>query len=50
MKVPALVLDVNEAEARKLLLTLDPLAQLADTATDALRALGGQGPAGDAGA
>src|SRR6218665_467048 len=29
--VPVLVIDVNEAEAQKLLLTLDPLAALAGT-------------------
>jgi hypothetical protein len=28
--VPVLVLDVNEAEANKILLTLDPLAAMAD--------------------
>ena len=31
MEVPVLVLDVNEAEAAKLLATLDPLAGLAET-------------------
>ena len=30
-KVPVLVLDLNDAEAEKLLVTLDPLAALADT-------------------
>jgi hypothetical protein len=30
-KVPVLVLDLNDAEAEKLLATLDPLAALADT-------------------
>jgi DNA modification methylase len=39
MDVPVLVLDVTEAEAEKLLLTLDPLASLAQADGDALRAL-----------
>jgi hypothetical protein len=42
MEVDVEVLDVNDAEARALLLSLDPLAQLADydrTALDRLRAL-----------
>jgi hypothetical protein len=42
MEVEVEVLDVNEAEARALLLSLDPLAQLADydgVALDRLRAL-----------
>jgi DNA modification methylase len=37
--VPVLVLDVTEAEADKLLLSLDPLAAMAEGDTDALRAL-----------
>jgi DNA modification methylase len=39
MEVPVLVLDVTEAEADKLLLTLDPLASLAEANRDALTAL-----------
>src|SRR6516164_6029185 len=39
MEVPVLVLDVTEDEANKLLLTLDPLASLAQADCDALRAL-----------
>jgi DNA modification methylase len=39
MEVPVLVLDVTEAEADKLLLTLDPLASLAEANRDALIAL-----------
>jgi hypothetical protein len=31
MVVPVLILDVNEAEADKILATLDPLAAMADT-------------------
>jgi len=38
-KVPALVLDVTEDEADKILLTLDPLAGMAGTDKDALSAL-----------
>ena len=38
-EVPVLVLDVSEEEADKLLLTLDPLAALAETDRDALKAL-----------
>jgi len=37
--VPVLVLDVNEQEAEKLLATLDPLAALAGSASDALAEL-----------
>jgi DNA modification methylase len=37
--VPVLVLDVTEAEADKLLLTLDPLAAMAEGDTDALKQL-----------
>ena len=37
--VPVLVLDVTEAEADKLLLTLDPLASMAETDTERVRAL-----------
>ena len=37
--VPVLVLDVNEEEADKILLTLDPLASMAETDNDAVRAL-----------
>jgi len=39
MEVPVLVLDVNEAEADKLLVTLDPLASLAEADRDALTSL-----------
>lgn len=35
-KVPVLVLDVTEEEANKLLLTLDPLAAMAEASTEAL--------------
>jgi hypothetical protein len=38
-EVPVLVLDVTEAEADKLLLSLDPLAELAETNAQALDAL-----------
>jgi len=38
-EVPVLVLDINEAEADKLLLSLDPLAALAETNAVALDAL-----------
>ena len=37
--VPVLVLDITEEEADKILLTLDPLAAMADTDTEALLAL-----------
>jgi hypothetical protein len=37
--VPVLILDINEAEADKLLLSLDPLAALAETNAHALDAL-----------
>ncbi len=37
--VPVLVLDVNEQEANKLLLSLDPLSAMADVDTGALDAL-----------
>ena len=39
MEVPVLVLDVDEAEAKLLLATLDPLAGLAEANNDALDAL-----------
>jgi hypothetical protein len=39
MDVPVLILDVTEAEARKLLVTLDPLAGLAEPDQDILAAL-----------
>jgi DNA modification methylase len=39
MEVPVLVLDVDEDEARKLLATIDPLAALAESDGDKLRAL-----------
>jgi hypothetical protein len=35
-EIPVLVLDVNEDEAKKLLLTLDPLAAMAETDKEAL--------------
>lgn len=38
-EVPVLILDINEAEADKLLLSLDPLAALAETNAHALDAL-----------
>jgi DNA modification methylase len=38
-EVPVLILDINEAEADKLLLSLDPLAALAETNAQALDAL-----------
>ena len=38
-KVPVLVLDVTEEEADKLLVTLDPLAAMADTNAEALEAV-----------
>jgi DNA modification methylase len=41
-EVPVLILDVNEAEADKLLLSLDPLAAMAEGDADALRTLLGQ--------
>jgi ubiquinone/menaquinone biosynthesis C-methylase UbiE len=37
--LPVLVLDLNDEEATKMLLTLDPLAAMAETDTDALAAL-----------
>ena len=37
--VPVLVLDVSEAEALKLLVTLDPLAAMAETNAEVLRGL-----------
>jgi DNA modification methylase len=37
--VPVLVLDVNEAEADKLLLTIDPLAAMAEADSERIRAL-----------
>jgi len=39
LEVPVLILDVNEAEADKLLLSLDPLAALAETNAIALDSL-----------
>jgi DNA modification methylase len=39
MEVPVLILDVNEAEADKLLLTLDPLAAMAETDAQRLQEL-----------
>src|SRR5439155_3109266 len=39
MEVPVLILDVTEAEADKLLVTLDPLASLAEADRDTLTAL-----------
>jgi DNA modification methylase len=39
MEVPVLVLDVTEAEADKLLVTLDPLASLAEANRDAITSL-----------
>jgi hypothetical protein len=39
MEVPVLVLDVTEAEADKLLVTLDPLASLVEAHPDALTGL-----------
>lgn len=39
MEVPVLVLDLNDAEADMLLATLDPLAALAESNMEALRAL-----------
>jgi DNA modification methylase len=38
-EVPVLVLDVNEAEADKILLTLDPLASMAEADVDRIKAL-----------
>lgn len=38
-EVPVLVLDVTEAEADKILLTLDPLSAMADADAEALKAL-----------
>ena len=37
--VPVLVLDINDAEADKMLATLDPLAAMAEADTEALRKL-----------
>src|ERR1700687_3985017 len=37
--VPVLILDVTEAEAEKILLTLDPLAGMADSDSERLQAL-----------
>jgi 16S rRNA G966 N2-methylase RsmD len=37
--VPVLILDVTEAEAEKILLTLDPLAAMAETDSERIRAL-----------
>ena len=37
--LPVLILDVNEEEAKKILLTLDPLAAMAETDSDILTAL-----------
>ena len=39
MKVPVLILDVTEAEADKILATLDPLAAMAETDSAAVRSL-----------
>ena len=39
VEVPVLVVDLNDAEAAKLLALLDPLAGLADTDSDALASL-----------
>lgn len=39
MEVPVLITDLDEAEAKKVLLTLDPLAGLAESDTDQLKAL-----------
>jgi DNA modification methylase len=39
LEVPVLVLDLNEAEASKMMVTLDPLAAMAETNRDALSAL-----------
>ena len=38
-EIPVLVLDVSEEEAKQLLLTLDPLAAMAETDADALTSL-----------
>ena len=38
-EVPVLILDLDETEAEKLLVTLDPLAAMAETDVDALNAL-----------
>lgn len=40
-EIPVLVLDVNDDEARKLLLSIDPLAAMAETSRDKLRELAG---------
>jgi hypothetical protein len=39
MEVPVLILDLTESEADKLLLTLDPLASMAESDRDALAGL-----------
>lgn len=39
MEVPVLITDLDEVEANKLLMTLDPLAAMANTDQDALAAL-----------
>ena len=39
MQVPVLITDLDEGEANKLLMTLDPLAAMANTDQDALAAL-----------
>jgi hypothetical protein len=44
--VPVLILDVNEDEAKKLLLTFDPLAAMAESNTQALEQLFRQTPMG----
>jgi hypothetical protein len=38
-EVPVLILDVDEAEANKILLTLDPLSAMAETSADHLQSL-----------
>jgi len=38
-EIPVLVLDVNEAEAKKILATYDPISALADTDSEQLNAL-----------
>ena len=48
-EVPVLVVDVSELESDKLLMTLDPLAALADTNERALEQLLGQVQTGDEG-
>src|SRR5208337_4729704 len=39
LEVPVLILDVNEEEADKILLTLDPLAAMAEADSEAVKAL-----------